>query len=58
MAGVLLQREPPVYPLGTIGVCQITWPVFRSTAAMLATNEQHWYLVSVAQCSSFDEVLI
>ncbi len=49
---MLLQMGPPVYPFGTIGVCQITLPVFRSTAAMLPTNEQHGYLVSVAQCSS------
>ena len=36
----------------------MTLPVFRSTADMLPTNEQHPYFVSVAQCSSFDEVPI
>jgi hypothetical protein len=37
---------------------EISLRLFRSTAAMLATNEQHSYFVSVAQCSSFDEVLV
>jgi len=55
MAGVLLKTVPPVYPIGTNGV-QITLPAFRSMAFMLAANEQHF--VSVAQCSSFDEVPI